>query len=107
VILKYFIDLGLSLVDIPSPTKIKTGELLPHRLDHFSPTELRLHGSRHVFAEFAQAIAATALTRGGWIDCHTLARKVIGECVALVLCGTGFQSFEPIDPSPTIDQAST
>ena len=55
----------------------------PDRLDHFPPTGLRFQGSRHVFAEFAQAVAATALTRRRRIDHHTLARKVIGECVAL------------------------
>src|ERR1035441_5674632 len=61
---------------------VAAGELLPHRLDHFPPTGLRFQGSRPVFAEFARAIAATALTRRRRIDHYTLAGKVIGECVA-------------------------
>jgi hypothetical protein len=62
---------------------ITTAELLPHRLNHFPLARLRFQGSRHVFAEFAQAIAATALTRRGRIDHHALAGQVIGERVAL------------------------
>ena len=62
---------------------VATGELLPHRLDHFPPARLRLQGSRHILAELAQAVAATAFTRRRRIDHHTLAGKMIGECVAL------------------------
>src|ERR1700676_1544971 len=62
---------------------VPAGELLPHRLDHFPLTGRRFQRSGHVFAELAQAIAATALTRRRRIDHHPLAGKVIRECVAL------------------------
>ena len=62
---------------------VAAGELLPDRLDHLPTTRLRFQGSRHVFAELAQTIAATALTRRRRFDHHTLAGKVIGESVAL------------------------
>ncbi len=62
---------------------VPAGELLPHRLDHFPLTRQRFQRSRHVFAELAQAIAAAAFARRRRIDHHPLARKVVGERVAL------------------------
>src|SRR5260370_41610761 len=42
---------------------VATGELFPDRLDHFPPTGLRFQGSRHVLAEFAQAVDHQPLPR--------------------------------------------
>ena len=62
---------------------VPAGELLPHGLDHFPLARLRLQRSRHILAELAQAGAAAARARRRRIDHHALARKVIGERVAL------------------------
>src|SRR6185312_7518326 len=62
---------------------VPTGKLLPHRLDHLPLTGDRFQRARHVLAEFAQAIAATARTRRRRIDHHPRPGKMIRECVAL------------------------
>ena len=62
---------------------VPAGELLPHRLDHLPLTGHRLQRSGHVLAELAQAIAAAAFARRRRIDHHALARKMIGERIAL------------------------
>ena len=58
-------------------------ELLPHRLDHFPLPRHAFQGAGHVFAEFAQALTAAAFAARGRIDHHPLARKVLGEGLAL------------------------
>src|SRR5437660_2562964 len=62
---------------------ITTGELLPHRLDHLPLTRHRYQRPGHVLAEFAQAIAAAARATRRRIDHYPLARKMIGERLAL------------------------
>jgi hypothetical protein len=57
-------------------------ELLPHRLDHLPLARHRFQRPGHVFAEFAQAIAAAAFTRHWRIDHHALAGKMIRERIA-------------------------
>lgn len=62
---------------------VAAGELLPNRLDHLPLARHHFQRPRHVLAEFAQAIAAAAFTSGRRIDHHPLARKVLGEGLAL------------------------
>jgi hypothetical protein len=62
---------------------IAAGELLSNRLDHFPPTGLRFQRPRHVLAELAQPMAATARARRRRIDHHALPRKMVGERIAL------------------------
>ena len=95
---------------------VAAGELLPNRLDHLPLPRLRFQRPGNVLAEFAQAIAATAFAGRRRVDHHALARKMIGECIALgtlarksgdrrrfgdgfprgqfVFCRAGFQFFE-------------
>jgi len=58
-------------------------ELLPHRLNYFPLTRHRFQRPGHVFAEFAQAVAAAALTSRRRIDHHSLAWQMLGERLAL------------------------
>jgi len=62
---------------------IATGELFSHRLDHFPLPRLRFQRPRHVLAELAQAIAAAAFAGRRRIEHDPLARKMVGEGVAL------------------------
>jgi len=62
---------------------VPAGELLPHRLDHFPLTRLRLQRARDIFAELAQARASTTFARCRRINHHALTRQVIGERIAL------------------------
>src|SRR5664280_2780007 len=55
----------------------------PYRLDHLPPARLRLQRLRHVLAELAQAVSTTAVARCRWINHHALARKMLGERIAL------------------------
>jgi hypothetical protein len=95
---------------------VATGELLPHGLDHLPLPGDRFQRAGHILAKFAQAMAATALTRRRCLDHHALAGKMIGERIALetlarksvhsrclgnrflgrelIFSGAGFQLFE-------------
>jgi len=62
---------------------IAAGEPFPHRLDHFPLTRLRFQRSRHVIAELAQPMAATALASRRRINHHALAGEMVRERVAV------------------------
>ena len=62
---------------------VPAGELLPHGLDHLPLTGRRFQCPRHVLAELAQALAATAGAGRRRFDHHALARQMLGERVAL------------------------
>jgi hypothetical protein len=61
---------------------VATAELLSHRLDHFPLAWRTFQRSRHVFTEFAQAVAAAALAGLRRIDHHPFAREMLGERLA-------------------------
>jgi SAM-dependent methyltransferase len=58
-------------------------ELLPNRLDHFPLARHHFQRPGHVFAEFAQPIAAAAFASCRRINHHLLAWQMLGECLAL------------------------
>ncbi len=62
---------------------IAARELLAHRLDHLPPTGLRLERPRHVLAELAQPLSATACARRRGLDHHAFAGKMVGEGIAI------------------------
>jgi hypothetical protein len=61
---------------------VAAAELLSHRLDHFPLARRTFQRSRHVFTEFAQAIAAAAFASLRRIDHHPFAREMLGERLA-------------------------
>lgn len=62
---------------------VTTGELLPHRLDHLPLPRDHFQRLRHILAELAQVVAATARTHHRPIDHHPLARQMRREGLAL------------------------